>query len=335
MVGIFMKKNKKSFLTKFIIALLIIVFANLLIRSFKSGTVSITVPEGANSVEISEILKENGLIKSKSYFLGRLYFSKYHGKLRYGTFKIDKNAFLNTILKTLSTDGAKKSTVSVTIPEGYSVEMIEDRLVDMGLCTKAEFEKALEEKYDYDFLNAIPSSKDIKYRLQGFLYPDTYEFYSDASAKTVIDTMLKEFEKQVKPLNIPKNRLFEIVTKASMIEREAKIDSERSIIAGVFENRLKKNMRLQIDATVAYAVTNGRYDVNRVYKKDLKTASKYNTYLYSGLPAGPICSPSIKSIIAAKEPAKHNYLYYHTDTVKNNGSHIFSESYTEHTSTIK
>lgn len=330
-----MKKRKKSLKLKFVLALLIIIFANLTIRSFKSGTVSITVPEGANSIEISEILKENGLINSKSYFLGRLYLSKYRGKLRYGTFKIDKNAFVNSILKTLSSDGAKKNTVSVTIPEGYSVEMIEDRLVDMGLCTKVEFEEALKEEYDYDFLEVIPSSKDIKYRLQGFLYPETYEFYSDASAKTVIDTMLKEFEKQVKPLNIPKDRLFEIITKASMVEREAKIDSERSIIAGVFENRLNQNMRLQIDATVAYAVSNGRYNVSRVYKKDLKISSKYNTYQHSGLPIGPICSPSIKSIIAAKEPAKHDYLYYHTDTTKNDSSHIFSKSYTEHASTIK
>ncbi|MBR4720405.1 MAG: endolytic transglycosylase MltG [Clostridia bacterium] len=330
-----MRRKKKKFFKRLIIALLIIAMANTALRAIKKGTASITIPEGANSIEISEILKENGLINSKTYFLARLYFSQYRGKLQYGKFKIDKNAFLNTIFDTLSKDGAKKETISVTIPEGFSVEMIGDRLESLGLCTKAEFENAVKSDYDYDFLKAIPKSKDIKYRLQGFLYPETYEFYSDETATNIVDTLLKEFDKRVSPLNIPKDKIFEIITKASMVEREAKLDSERDIIAGVFENRLKKNMRLQIDATVAYAATNGRYNINRVMKRDLKVQSKYNTYMYSGLPVGPICSPSIKSISAAQNPKKHNYLYYHTDTAKNDGSHIFSESYAEHTSTIK
>ena len=329
------RKKKKKFLKRLIIALCIITLLNLSIRISRRGTVSISIPEGTNSIEIAEILKDNGLITSKSYFFGRLYFSPYRGKLRYGTFKIDRNAFLGTILKTLSKGGAQKQTVSVTIPEGFSVEMIEDRLVETGLCTKAEFEAALKAKYEYDFLKSVPQSKDIKYRLQGFLYPNTYEFYSDATAETVVDTMLSEFEKQTKDLGIQKDRLFEIITKASMIEREARLDNERARIAGVFENRLKKDMRLQIDATVAYAVSNGRYNVNRILKRDLKTVSKYNTYLHKGLPIGPICSPSIKSILAAQNPEKHEYLYYHTDNTKKDGSHIFSKSYAEHASTIK
>ena len=330
-----MKKKKKTFLSKLIIAVLIIVIFNFSTRVLKKGTAEFSIPYGANSIEISNILKENGLIKSKTYFLGRLYFSEYRGKLQYGKFKIDKNALLNTIFKTLSQNGEKKATVTVTIPEGFSVEMIEDRLINMGLCTKAEFENALKAEYDYDFLASVPNSKDMKYRLQGFLFPETYEFYSDETAKNIIDTMLKEFEKQVMPLNIPLDKYFETVTKASMIEREAKLDSERDIIAGVIENRLERNMRLQIDATVAYIVSNGRYNADRIYKKDLKAKSKYNTYLYSGLPTGPICSPSLKSIIAAYKPAKHDYLYYHTDTTKNDGSHIFSKDYAAHASTIK
>ena len=330
-----MKKKKKHFVFKLFIAILILVLANNLIHFLKKGAVSVSIPEGANSVQISEVLKESGLIKSQSYFLARLFVSPYRGKLRYGTFKIDKNATLSSIFKTLAKDGAKKNTVSVTIPEGYSVEMIEDKLISLGLCTKAEFEAALSENYDYDFLSAIPNSKDIRYRLQGFLYPETYEFYADASAKTIIDTMLKEFQKQILPLNIKKDDLFDIVTKASMIEREAKIDSERAVIAGVIENRIRQNMRLQIDATVAYAVSDGRYNKSKIYYKDLDVNSKYNTYKYKGLPIGPICCPSIKSITAAKSPLLHKYLYYHTDTVKNDGSHIFTETFSQHTSTAK
>ena len=330
-----MKKRKKVFVLRVLIAILIISCANCLTHIFKKGVVSVSIPEGANSVQISEILKENGLIKSKSYFLARLYISPYRGKLRYGTFKLDKNAFLESIFKTLSKDGAKKSTVSITIPEGYSIEMIEDKLISLGLCTKSEFEEAVSENYDYDFLKSVPNSKDIKYRLQGFLYPETYEFYADADAKTIVDTMLKEFEKQISPLNIKNDSLFEIVTKASMVEREAKIDSERAVIAGVIENRLLQNMRLQIDATAAYVVSDGKYDKSKIYYKDLKINSKYNTYKYKGLPVGPICCPSIKSILAAKNPSRHKYLYYHTDTEKNDGSHIFTENFSQHTSTIK
>lgn len=327
--------KKKLFFTRCCIAILIIIIANLTIRATKKGTVSITIPSGANSTEISEILKDNGIISSKTYFLARLYLSPYRGKLRYGTFKIDRNAFLGTVFDTLSREGAQKKTVSVTIPEGYSVEMIEEKLAELGLCTKSEFESALRAKYDYEFLNCIPSSKDIKYRLQGFLFPETYEFYADADAHTVIDTMLKEFRLKTEALNIPENELFDIMIKASLIEREAKKDDERSLIAGVIENRLNKGMKLQMDASAVYAVTDGLYDKNKVAHKDLEVNSKYNTYRISGLPAGPICCPSLKSIIAAKEPATHKYLYYHTDPDKNDGSHIFSETFSEHASTIK
>lgn len=329
-----MKKKKKTFISKIFTVALIIILISFCSHFMRKGTVSISIPDGADSIRISEILKDSGLIKSKTYFLARLYISPYRGKLRYGTFKFDRNASLNSIFETLSKYGAKKNTVSVTIPEGYSAEMIENKLIELGLCTKAEFEEALSYKYEYDFLAYIPSSKDIKYRLQGFLYPETYEFYSDASAKTIIDTMLKEFQKKVLPLNIPNDDLFEIITKASMIEREAKLDSERSIIAGVIENRLKSNMKLQIDATVAYAATDGKYDKSKILHSDLKINSKYNTYKYSGLPIGPICSPSLSSIKAAKNPSSHRYLYYHTDTEKNDGSHIFAETYSKHTSTI-
>ena len=91
---------------------------------------------------------------------------------------------------------------------------------------------------------------------------------------------------------------------------------------------------MQIDASVVYAISNGMYDVERVFYKDLETSSPYNTYKYTGLPVGPICSPGIKSIKAALAPDSHNYLYYHTDTTKNDGSHIFTENFTEHQNTM-
>ena len=328
------QKNKKLFAIISIAAVAAILIA--IINPFAGkGTVTVTIEEGTTSTHIAEQLKDEGVIRSKLWFLLRLSLSDYKGKLQYGTFKFDKGDSLANIFETLATKGAKKNTVTLTVPEGFSVEKIKERVCSLGLCTENEFEEALKSDYNYSFLETVQDDKNIKYRLQGFLYPSTYEFYSDADAKTVIDTMLSEFEKQVSPLNIPNDKLYEIITKASIIEREAKIDSERSTIAGVIENRLKNDMLLQIDATVVYALSDGLYNVDKVYYKNLEINSKYNTYKYKGLPPGPICNPSLKSIKAAYFPAKHNYLYYHTDTQKNDGSHIFTETYNEHTDSQK
>ena len=331
-----LKKIRKKRALSVVLAVVILVLLINIIASFSSyKTITVTINEGASSTKIAQILKDEGVISSKTWFLARLQLSKYRGKLQYGTFKFDSNASIGEIIETLATKGAKKNTVTLTIPEGYSVERIKARVVKMGLCTDSEFEEALNSKYDYDFLKAVPSKKGINYSLQGFLYPSTYEFYADSSATDIIKTMLSEFEKRVTALGIPNDKLYSVITKASMIEREAKIKSECPIIAGVIENRLKQNMPLQLDATVVYAISDGMYDVERVFYKDLEISSRYNTYKYEGLPIGPICSPGLVAIEAAYNPSKHDYLYYHTDTEKNDGSHIFTRTYSEHTRTMK
>ncbi len=326
------QKKQRKRVTIVTLAVLVILLLLMFSSCFKSGTVTITVPEGSSSTKIAEILKENDVISSKYLFLARLTLSKYNGKLQYGTFKFDRNDSLGEIITTLATKGAKKNTMTLTIPEGFSVEQIKARVVDMGLCTDSEFEAALKKNYDYPFLKSVPQNSNIRYKLQGFLYPSTYEFYSDATAETVIKTMLVEFQKQTKDLNIAD--FYKTITCASLVEREAKLDNEREIISGVIHNRIKQNMPLQIDASVVYAISDGMYNVDRVFYKDLEINSPYNTYRYSGLPVGPICSPGIKSIRAALTPKIHKYLYYHTDTTKNDGSHIFTETYTEHQNTM-
>lgn len=329
------KRRRKAVLISAAAVLCVSLAVSTAVSRFSGGTATVVIHDGDGSSQIASILRDEGVIHSRLWFMLRLALSEYNGKLQYGTFKIDKNASMNEILETLATKGAKKNTVTLTVPEGFSVEMIKARVAEMGLCTESEFEAALKKDYDYSFLESIPSSADVNYRLQGFLYPSTYEFYSDASAETVIDTMLGEFEKQTASLGISADKLYETIIKASMVEREAKISSERAVIAGVFENRLKSDMLMQIDATVVYAISDGMYNVDRVYYKDLKVNSKYNTYKYKGLPSGPICCPGIASVKAAANPARHNYLYYHTDTSKNDGSHIFTETYEEHTETQK
>lgn len=330
------KKQKRNRIFIALTAVAAVICLITVINSFSDGgTVAITIKEGTSSAQIADILKDEGIIHSKSLFLLRLTFSKYHGKLQYGTFKIDKDDSLGEIIEILATKGAKKNTVTLTVPEGFSVERIKERVVELGLCTDSEFENALKKDYDCSFLKSVPNSKDIRYRLQGFLYPSTYEFYSDATAETVIQTMLNEFEKQISPLGISSDKMYETITLASLIEREAKLDSERATIAGVIRNRLNIDMLLQIDATVVYAISDGMYDVEKVYYKNLEVNSKYNTYKFKGLPVGPICCPGIKSVRAAQNPQSHSFLYYHTDNSKNDGSHIFTESFDEHTSTMK
>ncbi len=289
---------------------------------------TVEIPQGTSIIKIAEILEDNNVISGKISFIARTVISGKKNKLKYGTFTFPPEASYTKVIDILCNEGAKRETVSITIPEGYSVEMIIEKLVSSGLGTKEDYDIALDASYDFEFLNYIGENGKIK--LQGFLFPSTYEFYADESAENIIKTMLAEFEKQYLTLGVGYENLGEIIKKASLIEREAKLDSERKIIAGVIENRLKADMRLQIDASVVYAISDGLYNVERVLYSDLDVDSAYNTYRNIGLPVGAICNPGISSIEAAISPDTHDWLYYRVDTTKNDGSHTFSTSFEEH-----
>lgn len=312
-------------------------YSELTRKKSKSGTdVTITIEQGASAQEIAQVLKENGLIKSEKIFLFRAKMSDDGDKMNYGTFVLNTGMCIPDIIETLANTAYQKESVTFAVPEGYSVEQIAARAESLSLCTAEEFLAALSDEYEYSFLKDIPEGADVKYALQGFLFPKTYEFFTDASPHDMVDTMLSQFEKEYKSVEGSlKLSFYETITLASLIEREALLDEERPRIAGVLYNRLNKGMRLQIDASVVYAITDGAYDVNRVMYSDLEIDSPYNTYKVSGLPSGPICNPGLVSINAAINPESHNYLYYHTDTKKNDGSHIFTETYEEHLSTME
>ncbi len=302
--------------------------------SAEGDIVTIEIPMGASTEDIGEILKEHKLIKSVTIFKVRAKLSENGSKMNYGSFNLNDGMCIPDIIDTLAGTYATRPTVMFTVPEGFSVQQIASRAEALGICTKDAFLKALEEDYNYSFLKDIPSYDGVHYRLQGFLYPETYEFYTDSTPRDIIERMLGQFEKETKGIKIPKDKsLYEVVTVASMLEREALLDSEMPRIAGVIKNRLDKGMHLQVDATVQYAVTKGEYNINRVTYIDLEIDSPYNTYRNTGLPAGPISNVSAEGIKAALNPEKHDYLYYHTDTVKNDGSHIFTKTYEEHLAT--
>ncbi len=329
------KKINKKLLKWIAVIIFIIVLIILTISIFGfsnnlTENKTVTIEEGATTPQIAEILKEENVISSKMMFLLKVRLSDYNGQLKYGEFEFSPDDSYDDVIEIIATKGALKNTITVTIPEGYSIEKIVDKLCESGLSVRMDYESALKDDYDYEFLDMIDPPDDCFYRLEGFLFPSTYEFYADASAHEIIDRMLGEFEKQYKTVSSSYDNLFEIITKASLIEREAKVDADRAKIAGVIENRLNADMLLQIDATVIYAISQGKYDIDRVLYEDLEYDSPYNTYKYKGLPIGPIACPGIDSIKAAVNPEKHDYYYYRVDTSKNDGSHIFTQTYDEH-----
>lgn len=227
-----------------------------------------------------------------------------------------------------------RKVVTVMIPEGYSVDMMAKRLEEQGVFKADEFLKAVKntDQYQNAFIKDIQAKKGTKYKLEGYLYPDTYKIYKSSKPEDLIQKMLDNFDKKYTALAKDykgKHSMAEIMTIASMIEREASNTSERPVIAGVIENRLAKKMKLQIDPTVLYTTTDGLYNAKKVYYRDLKVKTVYNTYVIKGLPAGPICNPADTAIKAAMHPKKHDYLYYRTDGSKK-GTHVFTKTFTEH-----
>lgn len=302
--------------------------------SYEGEEVVVEIPSGASTADIADILKENGLVDNTLVFRLKAKNSPNGTKMNYGTFYLNDGMTIDDIINTLAKSYAHDETVRFTVPEGYSVEWIATKAQDAGFCTREEFLSALDDYYEYDFIDYIPKENGAKFPLQGYLYPDTYEFYADATAHDIIDKMLANFELKIKSVgNISYEKLHDAVIEASLLEREALLESEMTTIAGVIENRIKKGMKLQIDASVQYAVSDGEYNVSRITYDDLNINSPYNTYRVTGLPIGPICNPSVKAIEAALNPKKHDYLYYHTDTKKNDGSHIFTKTYEEHLAT--
>ncbi len=302
--------------------------------------VVVDIPQGSSVKKIAAILHEHGLIDYERAFVKRVKESEYRGKLKYGTFTL--NTGMNT-MEMIEIIGASETGPAVaqtlTIPEGFSIEQIAARVAEQGICSQEDFLSAVSStQLQYSFLDSIPADAEINYRLQGFLFPATYNIYEDTTAESLLEAMLAKFEEVYTPLATMASESgysdYEIITMASIVEREAKLSEERPTIAGVIYNRLKIDMPLQMCPTVLYPLTLGMYNVSEVTYQDLEIDSPYNTYKNPGLPVGPICNPGESSIRAVLSPETHNYLYYHVDD-EAKGSHVFSETYEEHMETQK
>ncbi|HWQ76040.1 MAG TPA: endolytic transglycosylase MltG [Syntrophomonas sp.] len=291
-------------------------------------TIAVSIPAGSGAVQVAGLLKAKDLIRSEKAFLKYCRQEQLDGALKAGSFSLSRSMSTPEICRQL-VDG-KNANNYVTIPEGYTLKTIGQLMLEKRHISEEAWQKALQDDYDYDFLPA-PGSPN---RLEGYLYPDTYEFAEQADAHDIIDQMLsnfafhwdQEFAQLAKKQNLNQH---DVVIIASLVEGEAQQADERRRIAGVIYNRLAIDMPLQIDATVLYSLGTHK---NTVDYNDLKVDSPYNTYLHRGLPAGPIGSPGSAAIKAAMQPEKNDYYYY---VSRGDGSHQFSRTYSEHLAAIK
>ncbi|MGE4214694.1 MAG: endolytic transglycosylase MltG [Anaerotignaceae bacterium] len=288
--------------------------------------VKVTIPEGASTKEIAEILYENDLIDSVVMFRLSSKAGDYDGKYRQGDYLIAKGTEDEEIMKILQSGVVYSDAVKVTVPEGYTSKQIAAKLEEAGAVTATEFLDEMNNgTFDYDFLKEVPVRDNY---LEGYLFPATYEIKTGSTAHDIIVQFLDRFE--IAYNNVLKGKdtdytIDEIVTVASMIESEIQVDGERAVAAGVIYNRLDADMALGIDSTVQYALST-RNEV--VTTTDLEVDSPYNTYKYKGLPLGPISNPGEAALEAAANPDENNYFYY---VVKERGSgeHVFTETYDE------
>lgn len=286
--------------------------------------VSLIVPPNATTSVISQLLLEKGLIHSDLLFKVYAKAQGFEGKLKAGEYHFSGQVSLKDIEEKMSQGVV--NTQTITVPEGYNIEQIAELLEKKGLVNREKFlGTAQNGEFPYDYLPPAGTTG----RLEGFLFPDTYQILKGWSEEQIIGIMLKRFNEVFLPewhdrAAEIKMSVLEVVTLASIIEREAKVSADRPIISSVFHNRIEKGMQLESCATVQYAL--GEVKEVLLYE-DLKIDSPYNTYINGGLPPGPIASPGKDSLKAALYPADSNYLYF---VAKQDGSHYFSRTLAEH-----
>lgn len=287
----------------------------------------VEVPAGVGIVGIARLLKQEGLIRGETAFRVGLRQWGLSGELKAGYYRLSPAMSAEEIARCLAE--GRIATEKVTIPEGFTVAQIADRVEESGLCSAEQLLSpavARKVRERNPFINND--------RLEGYLFPDTYVIEYGSSPEAVIQQMVGDFHQRVvvgmkDEIEASKHSLADVVTVASMIEREARVEKDRPLIASVIYNRLKKGIRLQIDATVIYALGEHR---ERLTYGDLKTDSPLNTYRHKGLPPHAICNPGEASLRAALKPAKTDYLFY---VAKPDGSHIFTRTYDEHKRAIR
>ncbi|MFN2462531.1 MAG: endolytic transglycosylase MltG [Candidatus Dormibacteria bacterium] len=271
--------------------------------------ISLTIPPGTSTSGVADLLASKGLIGNSLVFA---LYARLHGlSLEAGQYSIPGGSSMTDIAQLLAHNQSGGTTVTVTIPEGYTARQIGGLMARKGLFSQDAFMATTMQPHPEDFL----AGHDPGLGLDGYLFPDTYQFSPKATAGDVVTILLRHFGEKVTPDLRARAQAHNVsfaqaVVLASIVEREARFDNDRPMIAQVFYNRIKAGIPLQADATLLYArgATGGE-----VSEDDKKINSPYNTYLHTGVPPGAISNPGLAAIQAALDPTPNDYIYYVTD----------------------
>lgn len=290
-----------------------------------AGTTTFTVKKGEGIYKIGQNLQAAGIIRSGAYFA---FISRAGGRrlnIQTGMFDVSASMTTRDVAEKMSATKAKNETYKITIPEGFTAQQIAERVESHNLCSASEFEEIVENPSDYDISSPLFTLDN----LEGFLFPETYFVDGTTTCQGLAARMVEQFHKifqdglKERAANSGMT-VRQIVTLASLIEKEARVPSERAIISGVLQNRLKTGMLLQCDASIQYVLPKRE---QKLYLSHLQIDSPYNTYLHPGLPPGPICNPGRASIESAINPQSTPYFFY---VARGDGSHVFSRTGEEH-----
>ena len=292
-------------------------------RTYQGEDATFVVENGDTFGRINQRLSNQGLISDKRLFH---YYAKYKNvltKFRAGSYTIPRGSTMAQVLDTLVY--GQPNLTSITIPEGKNMYEVAKLLEASGITSEKDFLEVVQHPDLISMMNIQATS------LEGYLYPETYRFAPQTPAKTVARTMIDLFNKKTAHLDFshPFLNKHQVVILASMVEKETGAKFERPAIAGVFTNRLRKRMRLESDPTTIYGIW-ARYTGN-IKKADLLEVTPYNTYKIPALPVGPISNPSLEAIEAVLKPEQHEYLFF---VSKNDGTHIFTKNYGDHSRAV-
>ncbi len=323
---------KKFFLVVLLLVLVAGVGGFFFLPEYLSDThhaneVELIVQSGGTLTSIGNKLYEDGVIKSKIWF--RLQGEEIATNIKPGTYGIPVGSTIEDIYELIQI-GEQEVPVIITFPEGYILYQFAQKVEEAGFGSMNDFILATEEYFNENYSNVV-NSEELYFNLEGYLFPDTYHFSSKQTMKDIVTKLVKTMESQwtedmyqkMNGLDLTKHQ---VLTIASLIEREAYNDEERERISGVIYNRIKSGMLLQIDATVIYGIGEGKEHMTRVLYADLERQNPFNTYLNLGIPPGPIASPGKNSIMAALNPEEHDYYFY----VLGENGHVFAKTYQEH-----
>ncbi|MDK2902695.1 MAG: hypothetical protein PWQ93_614 [Clostridiales bacterium] len=302
--------------------------------------IEVEIPLGSSTTKIANILEENKLVRSATIFRYYVDFSGNSGELKAGIYKLKPSMTMSQILEEMLTGKAMAATKTFTVVPGSTVESMANSLVKQGLIkdTKRFLELAKSDEFDtYWFIADIENADKRRYKLEGYLYPDTYQVYANANEEQIITKMLDQFEKvfseeykqRAQELNMTVDQ---VVTLASVIEKEAGA-KDFAKVSAVFHNRIKKDMPLQSCATISYI--KGQ-TILFASGSDIKIESPYNTYKYKGLPAGPISNPGKNAIQAALYPEQSflDQYYYFAVSDPDTKETVYSKTLKEHNKVV-